>query len=222
MVAATLTTTQPLAWTDAVQRVSEMAHAKMPVAMHGAIERATALVLDGRVWLEEDGHALVRNSEGVWMPVNGSCPCPASTHHPEQPCKHRLAVGIYKRAAQLMHEPLTATVEEDAPALNPEHVVTIQGRHFVKYAGLLALAQARGLVRLEARFISVTAEMALAEATATFADGRVFSEAADATPGNVGKQVAPHFARMALTRSKARCLRDALGVDLCAVEELGE
>jgi hypothetical protein len=132
-------------------------------------------------------------------------------------------VGIYKRAAQLMHEPLMATVEEEpSPAINPEHIVSIQGRHFVKYAGLLAMAQARGLVRLEARFISVTAELALAEATATFADGRLFTEAADATPGNVGKQVAPHFARMALTRSKARCLRDALGVSECSLEELGE
>jgi hypothetical protein len=31
-----------------------------------------------------------------------------------------------------------------------------------------------------------------------------------------------HFRRVALTRAKARVLRDALGVDLVAVEELAE
>ena len=42
------------------------------------------------------------------------------------------------------------------------------------------------------------------------------------TPENVGSKVRPHFARLALTRAKARCLRDALNISLCAVEELGE
>jgi hypothetical protein len=30
-----------------------------------------------------------------------------------------------------------------------------------------------------------------------------------------------YFARLALTRARARCLRDALNIGLCAVEELG-
>jgi len=34
--------------------------------------------------------------------------------------------------------------------------------------------------------------------------------------------VAGHFRRVALTRAKARVLRDALGIDLVAVEELAE
>lgn len=44
----------------------------------------------------------------------------------------------------------------------------------------------------------------------------------DATPANVTRKVAPHFRRVALTRAKARVLRDALGVDLAAVEELSD
>ena len=32
--------------------------------------------------------------------------------------------------------------------------------------------------------------------------------------------VKPHFRRVALTRAKARCLRDALGIEECAVEEV--
>ena len=55
---------------------------------------------------------------------------------------------------------------------------------------------------------------------ATFADGRTFEESADATPGNVNAKIRPHFPRMALTRSKARALRDALNINLVAVEEL--
>ena len=69
-------------------------------------------------------------------------------------------------------------------------------------------------------FISVTSELALAEATAEFTDGTTWSECADASPQSVGSKVKAHFARMALTRAKARCLRDALNLSMCSVEEL--
>jgi hypothetical protein len=118
-------------------------------------------------------------------------------------------------------------VASPAPVDTPPHIpaqflVSLHGRQFVTYAGLLALAHQRGLVRLEAAFISVTPALALAQCTAAFADGRTFTEAADATPENVGKQVRAHFARMALTRSKVRCLRDALNISMCSLEELSD
>ena len=97
----------------------------------------------------------------------------------------------------------------------------IDGKPFVKYAGLLTMAHAQGLQQLEAWFTGVSDTLAVAHATATFRDGRRFSESGEATPENVGRQVRPHFARLALTRAKARCLRDALNIALCAVEELG-
>ena len=75
---------------------------------------------------------------------------------------------------------------------------------------------------LTADFITVTADLALAHAVATFQDGRVFAESGDATPDNVNKKVRPHFARMALTRAKARALRDALNIGMCSLEELAE
>jgi hypothetical protein len=82
--------------------------------------------------------------------------------------------------------------------------VELHGWQFVQYAGLLAMAHEKGLQSLSAHFISVTSELALAEATAEFSDGKTFMECADATPGNVGAKVKLHFARMALTRAKAQ------------------
>jgi hypothetical protein len=107
-----------------------------------------------------------------------------------------------------------------APAIPAQFLVELHGRQFVQYAGLLAMAHDKGLQSLSAHFISVTPELALAEATAEFSDGKTFSECADATPGNVGAKVKAHFARMALTRAKARALRDALNISMAAVEEL--
>ncbi len=107
------------------------------------------------------------------------------------------------------------------PSHVPEQfITTIHGKQFVQYAGLLALAHERGLTSLVSHFIDVNAELALAEATAEFNDGRMFSECADATPDNVNQKVRAHFPRMALTRAKARCLRDALNIGMTAVEEL--
>jgi hypothetical protein len=101
-----------------------------------------------------------------------------------------------------------------------EFLVQIQGKPFVTFQGLLHLAHQQGLLSLTARFISVTADLALAEATAMFHDGRTFTEAADATPTNVNSRIKPHFARMALTRAKARALRDALNLAYVCAEEL--
>lgn len=78
------------------------------------------------------------------------------------------------------------------------------------------------LVKLSAHFISVDSELALAEATAEFQDGKTFMECADASPSNVNARIKAHFPRMALTRAKSRALRDALNISIAAVEELGE
>ena len=115
--------------------------------------------------------------------------------------------------------------EEDGDALDwvtlpSQYIQLIDGKPFVRYAGLLAMAHQRGLQQLEATFLSVTASLALAQATATFKDGRRFTESGDATPENAHVGVRPHFARLALTRAKARALRDALNIGMAAVEEL--
>jgi hypothetical protein len=82
------------------------------------------------------------------------------------------------------------------------------------------MAHAQGLTSLTAELLSVTPDLATARATATFTDGRVFAEAADATPDNVNAGVKKHFARCALTRAKSRALRDALNIAMVALEEV--
>ena len=114
----------------------------------------------------------------------------------------------------------TAALPQET-VLPAQYLQLIDGTPFVKYAGLLTMAHAQGLQQLEAWFTGVSDTLAVAHATATFRDGRRFSESGEATPENVGRQVRPHFARLALTRAKARCLRDALNIALCAVEEVG-
>ena len=89
-------------------------------------------------------------------------------------------------------------------------------------SGLLAMAHEQGLIELKAEFIAVTDTLALAAAYAVFKDGwKFWWDAADATPNNVRAQVKAHFARMALTRAKARALRDALNIGMVSLEELG-
>ena len=153
---------------------------------------------------------------------------------------NRIAFGIYKRATALAKQNLEAQSEATRPepvspeptslvevpgsttAHIPQQFLTeIHGKQFVQYAGLLAMAHQAGLTGLSAHFISVSNDLALAEATAEFSDGRTFKECADATPENVNAKIRPHFPRMSLTRAKARCLRDALNIGMCSVEELG-
>jgi hypothetical protein len=127
---------------------------------------------------------------------------------------------------ELMHADRPEETDDTPPAgvrppgLDPQHIVLIQGKPFVKFAGLLELAHKRGLQSLKVDWTFNDAELSLAHAVAMFPFG-VFEDSGDATPANVNKKVAPHFRRCALTRAAARCLRLALGLDMVAVDELG-
>jgi len=228
--------TVSLSWAEAIARTSEDVCAKMPAAMHSRLERGTALVRDGRVWIEDDGHTCLVQSqdEGRWYVVNGACECADYPKAPEHVCKHRAARGIYLKALKLMWEglpaPATVVSEETAPAPDPaetevplhvpaHYVQTIQGKPHILYKGLLALAHERGLMELKADFTYNDDTVSLAHASALFQDGRRFEESGDATPENA-KRIQGHWRRLSLTRAKARALRDALNIGMAAVEEL--
>lgn len=226
----------------ALQAMAVRAAKTLPSTVNGRIDKAVRLIQSDSVDVHDDGTATVLSeSDGVttYRVQGRSCACPDYTFQaPQGWCSHRIAVAMLQRLLEEREdlpvdahgeEPETAVTEmavADETLARPKQVdlskytIDISGKTFVQYAGLLARAHERGLTSLSARFISVTSELALAEATATFQDGRTFTEAADATPQNVKKFVQPHFARMALTRAKARCLRDALNIAECSWEEL--
>jgi hypothetical protein len=90
---------------QALARVTALAHARLPDALHGHLERAHALVRHGHVFPTDDGrHAQVLSSDGErWYPVNGHCTCMDATKAPQGLCKHRLAFALYRRASELLH-----------------------------------------------------------------------------------------------------------------------
>src|SRR5262249_23925127 len=85
--------------------------------------------------------------------------------------------------------PLPEAPGETPQGIPPQHVVLIQGRPFMKFAGLLQMAHERGLVSLTADWTYNDTALSLAHAVATFQDGRTFEEAGDATPENVTRKV---------------------------------
>src|SRR5438309_5513257 len=215
-----------LTFTEALQQVSELARTKLPSTLQDRLGRAVTLVESGHVWLEEDGqHAAVQSLDDArWHAVNSACDCQDAAYRAEGGlCQHRLAVGLVRRAQELMHKPVILPEDEAAPSgIAPRFIVTIQGRPFVRFAGLLQMAQERGLVSVTVEWTYNDAELPLAHAVAAFTDGRRFEDSGDATPANTTKKVALHFRRVALTRASARALRLALGLDLVAVEELAD
>ena len=215
-----------ISFPQALHQVTELARTKLPSTLHDRLGRAITLVETGHVWLEEDGqHASVRSLDDArWHAVNAQCDCQDAAFRAEGGlCQHRLAVGLVRRAQELMLKPVILPEEEAPPSgIDPRFIVTIQGRPFVRFAGLLQMAQERGLVSLTVEWTYNDAELSLAHAVAVFTDGRRFEDSGDATPSNTTKKVALHFRRVALTRASARALRLALGLDLVAVEELAD
>jgi hypothetical protein len=224
-----------------VADVAARAKARLPEQVNGRIESAVKLVLVQDVTVQADGSILVGSSTDplkTYRLVGTTCECPDFTRGqaPDGWCQHRIAAGIQKRVQELLPpEPMPVDPEEGAggrPDTTPQpeapvqrgidarHIVQIQGKPFVKFAGLLELAHQRGLQSLAVTWTYNDAELSLAHAVASFPFG-TFEECADSTPGNVGKKVALHWRRLSLTRAKARALRDALGCDMVALEELG-
>jgi len=150
----TLTDTRAI-WREAVTAVAEKAKATLPQS-NGHIDKAVALVLAGDVEVLGDGTARVAsqsNGQTIYRIVNGHCDCRDYEHAPESWCKHRLAHAIAKRAYPLAKVKLEAstngqaTPAQPAAPMAPEapglpeslkpYVVTLHGKPFVKFAGLV-------------------------------------------------------------------------------------
>lgn len=230
------------AFRQAVAEVADKARATLPEC-NGRIDAAVKLVLAGDVELLDGGQARVASgsSAPTTYLVNSACECKDFEKAPSHWCKHRIAAGLMKRAvgrADALLDNATTALEPvptlapgtidvhpaattTAPTVPAQYIVELHGKPFVTFAGLLALAHQRGVTSLTADWTYNDAALSLAKAVAVFPHG-TFEESGDATPDNVTKKVSPHFRRVALTRAKARALRDALNVDMVSLEELAE
>ena len=110
--------------------------------------------------------------------------------------------------------------------MNAKWLVDLKGRQFVLYAGLLAEAHERGLKAIETQIIQTPCaendNVAIARAVVIMAEGETFTEFGDASPRNVARHLLEATIRMALTRAKARALRDAINVGETCLEELDQ
>lgn len=104
-------------------------------------------------------------------------------------------------------------------------VRNLQGCDYILYGGVLQLAKERGLRRISTSIVQLPSKensmYAVVEAEIETSDG-VFRELGDASPESVARSIQPHLLRMAATRAKARAMRDAVGIDMVALEELGD
>ena len=103
--------------------------------------------------------------------------------------------------------------------------INLKGKDFVLYGGLLSECHKAGIDSLSTDIIQMptdeNGQTCIVSATIKLKDGSVFSDIGDAHPRNCNKMIIPHLIRMASTRAKARCMRDAMNIGECSMEELG-
>lgn len=108
--------------------------------------------------------------------------------------------------------------------IDKKFLVNLKGREYPTWPGVLDAATQAGLRSLTTRVLQVPSAdnggMAIVMARAEFEDGRVFEDVGDASPANCSAQIASAALRMASTRAKGRCLRDAINCGATMFEEL--
>jgi hypothetical protein len=216
----------PATFTDQLRMSVALMQAAHPEKAD-AIGRAHAAIIEGHVIENGDGTGRVLSRNGsVWHTTNGACDCTAAAFG--KTCRHLEAWKLYQHVAKKWSQTRPpAAPAEDVPlevaalavSVPAKYLQLVKGKLHVRFVGLLAMAHEQGLRDLRADFTHIEAEVVYAHAVAVFSDGRRFEESGDATPANAVR-VGEHWRRLALTRAKARALRDALNIGEAAVEEL--
>lgn len=109
--------------------------------------------------------------------------------------------------------------------LDEKFIVSLQGKDFVTYEGLLQLAHQKGLTSIKTEIVQLPTNennsQCIVKAIVQGKDNEHFEGYGDADKGNVSRMIAKHIIRMAETRAKARALRDFTNIGMTAVDELG-
>ncbi|HEV8177676.1 MAG TPA: hypothetical protein VGP44_08315 [Gemmatimonadales bacterium] len=108
--------------------------------------------------------------------------------------------------------------------IDPKWIVSLKGRDYPLYAGILDAATEADLLSLTTRIVQIPTDengnMAVVMARAEFKDGRVFEDVGDASPQSVASHLVGALLRLASTRAKGRVLRDSINVGQTMFEEL--
>ena len=108
--------------------------------------------------------------------------------------------------------------------IDEKFVITIKGKRFVLYEGLLDYAHTKGIMCLEVSLIQFpnidNGMCCICRASVIGKDNQNFTDFGDASISSVDSKIIPHIIRMASTRAKARVLRDFTNIGMCAFEEL--
>lgn len=109
--------------------------------------------------------------------------------------------------------------------IDPKFLISLNGREYPLYAGILAEAHARGLTSILTELVQIPTEengqTAIVSATVIMGEGKqTFQDYGDASPRNTNARIATALIRMASTRAKGRALRDAINCGQTMLEEL--
>ena len=108
--------------------------------------------------------------------------------------------------------------------IDEKHIISIRGKRFILYEGILNEAHQKGLKSIETEIIQFPTQennmCCIARATVTGEDNRIFMDYGDASIDSVDGKIVPHLIRMACTRAKARALRDFCNIGICGLDEV--
>lgn len=112
------------------------------------------------------------------------------------------------------------------PKLDDRFIISIEGKDFVTYPGLLDLGHQKGLESIEVSPLQLpTSEngfLAICKATVVSKEGEQFTDLGDASKENCSARVSKHLLRMASTRAIARALRTFTNIGMTCLDELDE
>lgn len=108
--------------------------------------------------------------------------------------------------------------------MDNKHIITINGKPFILYEGLLEESHKRGIQSLEVEIVQLPNSendfTCICKAVLESKGGEVYTDYGDCNPKNVSSKIVAHLIRMASTRAKARVMRDFCNIGMCSFDEL--